>query len=161
MVRRNNEELVATWGNLVQRVFTQIENNFDKISDASDETEVDSVLLKSGEEAFKTVGKHIEKIELKTALQEAMRYVSKVNIYLNETEPWKIIEKDNKRASRILYTALTAIEACSNLLSPFMPSTSEKVSNAIPKESNNQWSLNSIKIGTQIETIGHLFKKFD
>jgi Methionyl-tRNA synthetase len=56
---------------------------------------------------------------------------------------------------------LTAIDACSNLLSPFMPSTSEKVSNAIPKESNNQWSLNSIKIGTQIETIGHLFKKFD
>ena len=42
-----------------------------------------------------------------------------------------------------------------------MPSTSEKVSNAIPKESNNQWSLNSIKIVTHIETIGHLFKKFD
>jgi methionyl-tRNA synthetase len=161
MVRRNNEELVATWGNLVQRVFTQIENNIDNINEASDETEVDTALLKSGEEAFNNVGKHIEKVELKAALQEAMRYVSKVNIYLNETEPWKIIVEDNKRASRILYTALTAIDACSNLLSPFMPSTSEKVSNAIPKESNNQWSMNSIKIGTQIETIGHLFKKFD
>ena len=161
MVRRNNEELVATWGNLVQRVFTQIENNIDNINEASDETEVDTTLLKSGEEAFNNVGKHIEKVELKAALQEAMRYVSKVNIYLNETEPWKIIVEDNKRASRILYTALTAIDACSNLLSPFMPSTSEKVSNAIPKESNNQWSMNSIKIGTQIETIGHLFKKFD
>ena len=161
MIRRNNEELVATWGNLVQRVFTQIENNIDNIDEASDETEVDTALLKSGEEAFNNVGKHIEKVELKAALQEAMRYVSKVNIYLNETEPWKIIGEDNKRASRILYTALTAIDACSNLLSPFMPSTSEKVSNAIPKESNNQWSMNSIKIGTQIETIGHLFKKFD
>ena len=161
MIRRNNEELVATWGNLVQRVFTQIENNIDNIDEASDDTEVDTALLKSGEEAFNSVGKHIEKVELKAALQEAMRYVSKVNIYLNETEPWKIIGEDNKRASRILYTALTAIDACSNLLSPFMPSTSEKVSNAIPKESNNQWSMNSIKIGTQIETIGHLFKKFD
>lgn len=161
MIRRNNEELVATWGNLVQRVFTQIENNIDNIDEASDETEVDTTLLKSGEEAFNNVGEHIEKVELKAALQEAMRYVSKVNIYLNETEPWKIIGEDSKRASRILYTALTAIDACSNLLSPFMPSTSEKVSNAIPKESNNQWSMNSIKIGTQIETIGHLFKKFD
>ena len=161
MIRRNNEELVATWGNLVQRVFTQIENNIDNINEASDETEVDTILLKSGEEAFNNVGEHIEKVELKAALQEAMRYVSKVNIYLNETEPWKIIGEDSKRASRILYTSLTAIDACSNLLSPFMPSTSEKVSNAIPKESNNQWSLNSIKIGTQIETIGHLFKKFD
>ena len=156
MIRRNNEELVATWGNLVQRVFTQVENNIDNIGEASDEIEVDTTLLKSGGEAFDNVGKHIEKIELKAALQEAMRYVSKVNIYLNETEPWKIVGKDNKRASRILYTALTAIDACSNLLSPFMPSTSEKVSNAIPKESNNQWSMNSIKIGTQIETIGHL-----
>lgn len=161
MIRRNNEELVATWGNLVQRVFTQIENNIDNINEASDETEVDTILLKSGEEAFNNVGEHIEKVELKAALQEAMRYVSKVNIYLNETEPWKIIGEDSKRASRILYTSLTAIDACSNLLSPFMPSTSEKVSNAIPKESNNQWSMNSIKIGTQIETIGHLFKKFD
>ena len=161
MIRRNNEELVATWGNLVQRVFTQIENNIDNIDEASDETEVDTTLLKSGEEAFNNVGEHIEKVELKAALQEAMRYVSKVNIYLNETEPWKIIGEDSKRASRILYTALTAIDACSNLLSPFMPSTSEKVSNAIPKESNNLWSMNSIKIGTQIETIGHLFKKFD
>jgi len=161
MIRRNNEELVATWGNLVQRVFTQIENNIDNINEASDETEVDTTLLKSGEEAFNNVGEHIEKVELKAALQEAMRYVSKVNIYLNETEPWKIIGEDSKREARILYTSLTAIDACSNLLSPFMPSTSEKVSNAIPKESNNQWSLNSIKIGTQIETIGHLFKKFD
>ena len=161
MIRRNNEELVATWGNLVQRVFKQIENNIENISNASSETDVDSALLKLGEEAYKTVGSHIENIELKNALQEAMRYVSKVNIYLNETEPWKIIKEDNERASRILYTALTAIDTCANLLYPFMPSTSEKVRTAIPKDSENKWSVNSIKIGTQIEPIGHLFKKFD
>ena len=161
MIRRNNEELVATWGNLVQRVFKQIENNIENISNASSETDVDSALLKLGEEAYKTVGSHIENIELKNALQEAMRYVSKVNIYLNETEPWKIIKEDNERASRILYTALTAIDTCANLLYPFMPSTSEKVRTAIPKDSEDKWSVNSIKIGTQIEPIGHLFKKFD
>ncbi len=161
MIRKNNEELVATWGNLVQRVFKQIENNIENISNASSETDVDSALLKLGEEAYKTVGSHIENIELKNALQEAMRYVSKVNIYLNETEPWKIIKEDNERASRILYTALTAIDTCANLLYPFMPSTSEKVRTAIPKDSEDKWSVNSIKIGTQIEPIGHLFKKFD
>ena len=68
MIRRNNEELVATWGNLVQRVFTQIENNIDNINEASDETEVDTTLLKSGEEAFNIVGEHIEKVELKACL---------------------------------------------------------------------------------------------
>ena len=161
MIRRNNEELVATWGNLVQRVFKQIENNIDNISTASPEADVDNVLLQAGEEAFKTVGNHIENIELKNALQEAMRYVSKVNIYLNETEPWKVINEDKERASRILYTSLTAIDTCANLLYPFMPSTSKKVRNAIPKDTENKWSVNSIKIGTEIEAIGHLFKKFD
>ena len=161
MVRRNNEELVATWGNLVQRVFKQIENNFDDISEASNELDIDSELLKAGEESFSTVGNYIEKIELKNALQEAMRYVSKVNIYLNETEPWKVINGDKKRASRILYTALSAIDICSNLLYPFMPSTSEKVSTAMEKDSHNKWAKNDIKIGTQVKPIGHLFKKFD
>ena len=161
MVRRNNEELVATWGNLVQRVFKQIENNFDDISEASNELDTDSELLKAGEETFSTVGNYIEKIELKNALQEAMRYVSKVNIYLNETEPWKVINDDKKRASRILYTALSAIDICSNLLYPFMPSTSEKVSTAMEKDSHNKWAKNDIKIGTQVKPIGHLFKKFD
>ena len=161
MVRRNNEELVATWGNLVQRVFKQIENNFDDISEASNELDTDSKLLKAGEETFSTVGNYIEKIELKNALQEAMRYVSKVNIYLNETEPWKVINDDKKRASRILYTALSAIDICSNLLYPFMPSTSEKVSTAMEKDSHNKWAKNDIKIGTQVKPIGHLFKKFD
>ena len=161
MVRRNNEELVATWGNLVQRVFKQIENNFDDISEASNELDTDSKLLKAGEETFLTVGNYIEKIELKNALQEAMRYVSKVNIYLNETEPWKVINDDKERASRILYTALSAIDICSNLLYPFMPSTSEKVSTAIDKDTHNKWAKNDIKIGTQVKPIGHLFKKFD
>ena len=161
MVRRNNEELVATWGNLVQRVFKQIENNFDDISEASNELDTDSELLKAGEETFSTVGNYIEKIELKNALQEAMRYVSKVNIYLNETEPWKVINDDKERASRILYTALSAIDICSNLLYPFMPSTSEKVSTAIEKDTHNKWAKNDIKIGTQVKPIGHLFKKFD
>ena len=92
MIRRNNEELVATWGNLVQRVFTQIKNNQDLIKNPSELQQVDENLLDEAKTAFTNVGQHIEAVELKTALQESMRFVSKVNVYLNETEPWKVIK---------------------------------------------------------------------
>jgi len=161
MVRRNNEELVATWGNLVQRVFTQIQNNKDAITTPSSLETVDEELLKEADKAFIEIGKHIEAVELKTALQESMRYVSKVNVYLNETEPWKVIKKNEDRAGRILYTALQAIDACANLLYPFMPTTSRKVTSAIQKDTENFWGINDIKIGAELIKIGHLFKKFD
>ena len=161
MIRRNNEELVAAWGNLVQRVFTQIQNNFSKISEIDEADEVDKKLLKEMSESYDIVGQLIEKVELKAALQESMRYVSKVNGYLNETEPWKVIKEDEKRAARILYTALEAIDSCANLLYPFMPSTSDLVRSAIPRETENLWGLNKIKTGVELKEIGLLFNKFD
>ena len=161
MIRRNNEELVAAWGNLVQRVFTQIQNNFSKISEIDETVEVDKKLLKEMSESYDIVGQLIEKVELKAALQESMRYVSKVNGYLNETEPWKVIKEDEKRAGRILYTALEAIDSCANLLYPFMPSTSDLVRSAIPRETENLWGLNKIKTGVELKEIGLLFNKFD
>ena len=161
MIRRNNEELVAAWGNLVQRVFTQIQNNFSKISEIDEADEVDKKLLKEMSESYDIVGQLIEKVELKAALQESMRYVSKVNGYLNETEPWKVIKEDEKRAGRILYTALEAIDSCANLLYPFMPSTSDLVRSAIPRETKNLWGLNKIKTGVELKEIGLLFNKFD
>lgn len=161
MIRRNNEELVAAWGNLVQRVFTQIQNNFSKISEFDEADEVDKKLLKEMSESYEIVGQLIEKVELKAALQESMRYVSKVNGYLNETEPWKVIKEDEKRAARILYTALEAIDSCANLLYPFMPTTSDLVRSAIPRETENLWGLNKIKTGVELKEIGLLFNKFD
>ena len=161
MIRRNNEELVAAWGNLVQRVFTQIQNNFSKISEIDEANDVDKKLLKEMSESYDIVGQLIEKVELKAALQESMRYVSKVNGYLNETEPWKVIKEDEKRAGRILYTALEAIDSCANLLYPFMPSTSDLVRSAIPRETENLWGLNKIKTGVELKKIGLLFNKFD
>ncbi|GIS35935.1 MAG: hypothetical protein Ct9H90mP6_11920 [Gammaproteobacteria bacterium] len=58
-------------GQFSQRVFTQIKNNIDNINEASDETEVDTTLLKSGKKLLKIVGEHIEKVELKAALQKS------------------------------------------------------------------------------------------
>ena len=161
MIRRNNEELVAAWGNLVQRVFSQVNNNFDKIQEISEEDDLDRKLIMNFEEAYKNIGILIEKVELKSALQESMRCVSLVNAYLNETEPWKIIKNDTKKAGRILYTSLQAIDSCANLLYPFMPVTSENVRGAIPKITECKWGVNEIKRGVELGQLELLFKKFD
>ena len=161
MIRRNNEELVATWGNLVQRVFKQIQNNFEILNNIGPEEELDIKLLESITNSYEQIGNQIEKVELKSALQESMKVVSTVNVYLNETEPWKVIKEDADRAYRILHTSLIAIDSCANLLYPFMPTTSTKVKNAIPRETNNDWGVNKIKTGAELKEIGLLFKKFD
>ena len=161
MIRRNNEELVAAWGNLVQRVFKQIQNNFEKLNNIGPEEELDIKLLESVTNSYEQIGNQIEKVELKSALQESMKVVSTVNVYLNETEPWKVIKEDADRAYRILHTSLIAIDSCANLLYPFMPTTSNKVKNAIPRETNNDWGVNKIKTGAELKEIGLLFKKFD
>ena len=161
MIRRNNEELVAAWGNLVQRVFKQIQNNFEKLNNIGPEEELDIKLLESITNSYEQIGNQIEKVELKSALQESMKVVSTVNVYLNETEPWKVIKEDADRAYRILHTSLIAIDSCANLLYPFMPTTSSKVKNAIPRETNNDWGVNKIKTGAELKEIGLLFKKFD
>lgn len=161
MIRRNNEELVAAWGNLVQRVFKQIQNNFEKLNNIGPEEELDIELLESITNSYEQIGNQIEKVELKSALQESMKVVSTVNVYLNETEPWKVIKEDADRAYRILHTSLIAIDSCANLLYPFMPTTSNKVKNAIPRETNNDWGVNKIKTGAELKEIGLLFKKFD
>ena len=161
MIRRNNEELVAAWGNLVQRVFSQVNNNFDKIQEISEEDDLDKKLIMNFEEAYKNIGILIEKVELKSALQESMRCVSLVNAYLNETEPWKMIKNDTKKAGRVLYTSLQAIDSCANLLYPFMPVTSESVRDAIPKITECKWGVNEIKRGVELGQLELLFKKFD
>ena len=161
MIRRNNEELVAAWGNLVQRVFAQVNNNFDKIQEISEEDDLDRKLIINFEEAYKNIGILIEKVELKSALQESMRCVSLVNAYLNETEPWKMIKNDTKKAGRVLYTSLQAIDSCANLLYPFMPVTSENVRGAIPKITECKWGVNEIKRGVELGQLELLFKKFD
>ncbi len=161
MIRRNNEELVAAWGNLVQRVSTLVNNNIEILQEVGAKLDLDNKLIDQFDQAYIKVGNLIEKVELKNALQETMKCVSLVNAYLNNTEPWKEVKTDHKRAARILYTSVTAIDSCANLLFPFMPSTSLKVQNAIKKETNFKWKVNKISTGEKLKEIGLLFKKFD
>ncbi len=131
-VRHNNEELAASWGNLVNRVANLIHKNFGEIPPMveSEMTDQDRELLAEAERAFDEVGDLIENHHQKNALNTAMRLVGDINKYISATEPWKI--KDNpERLGTVLHVAAQAVSDANHLLAPFLPHSAQKVWEAL------------------------------
>ena len=131
-VRHNNEELAASWGNLVNRVANLMNKNFGEIPalDENEMTDEDRALLSETKAAFNTVGSLIENHRQKNALNEAMRVVGDINKYISATEPWKI--KDNPaRLGTVLHVAAQAVSDANHLLAPFLPHSAQKVWEAL------------------------------
>jgi methionyl-tRNA synthetase len=126
-VRRNNDELVATWGNLVNRALQSAYKNFGDVPEAGQLTEADTKILREIEAGFESVGALIEAARFKNALQEAMRLASLGNQYVAEQAPWAILESDRERAGTILHVALRAIDNLKILLAPFLPFSSQRL----------------------------------
>jgi methionyl-tRNA synthetase len=126
-VRRNNDELVATWGNLVNRTLTNVYRNFGQVPQPGTLDEGDQALIAAVEVGFATVGGLIEAARFRTGLAEAMRIAAQVNHYLSEREPWKLIKSDRERAGTVLYVALRCVDNLKLLFAPFLPFTSQKL----------------------------------
>ncbi|GAC1537588.1 MAG: methionine--tRNA ligase [Herpetosiphon sp.] len=124
-VRRNNDELVATWGNLANRVLTIAQRNFGAVPPAGTLQKADQDLLATVEQAFKTVGQLIEGARFKQALAECMATAQRANQYVSEHEPWKLIKSDRERAASVLWTALRAVDSLKILFCPFLPFSSQ------------------------------------
>jgi methionyl-tRNA synthetase len=127
-VRRNNDELVAGWGNLVNRSISMAARNFGAIPPVSDLTDADEALLEVARTGFATVGDLIGKHRQKAAIGEAMRVVAEANKYLSEQAPWKLKDEAAKpRMGTILHVALQVVSDANTLLSPFLPHSAQKV----------------------------------
>lgn len=125
-LRRTNDELVAGWGNLVNRTATMVHKNFGQIPTPGELAEVDRRVLGSTREAFGTVGGLIETNRQRAAIAEAMRVVADVNRYVSETEPWKL-KTDPDRLGTVLHTVTQAVSDCNTLLAPFLPHSAQAV----------------------------------
>jgi methionyl-tRNA synthetase len=127
-VRRNNDELLATWGNLVNRVLAFAYRNWDgKVPQPGELRAQDLEILKEVEAGFKSVGEQLNNVHLRAALGEAMRLAGKVNVYLDSAAPWFEIKSDKVAAATTIYTAMWAIDSLKILFAPFLPFTSEKL----------------------------------
>jgi methionyl-tRNA synthetase len=125
-LRRNNDELVAGWGNLVNRSVSMAAKNFGEIPSAGELTAEDRALLDTAQKAFGQVGGLIERHRQKQAITEAMRVVGEANKYLSDQAPWKM-KDDRERMGTVLHVALQAVSDCNTLLTPFLPHSAQKV----------------------------------
>jgi methionyl-tRNA synthetase len=125
--RRNNDELVAAWGNLVNRTLTNAYRNFGEIPAPAELDDRDRALLERVEAAFGPVGHLIEASRFKAALNEALSIARDANQYLSEQAPWAKLDGDRDRAATILFTALRAIDSLKILFTPFLPFSSQRL----------------------------------
>ena len=131
-VRRNNDELVATWGNLAHRVLSFAHKHWEgAVPEPGHLRELDQELLSQVEGGFTSVGEHLAAVHLRAALQEALGLARAVNGYLDRAPWFSAIKTDKGAAAKTVFTALQAIDWLKMLLAPFLPFSAERLHRAL------------------------------
>jgi len=127
-LNRNNNELVATWGNLAHRVLSFAYRHWQgRVPQPGELRPTDQQVLAAVEAGFRSVGEQLEAVRLRAALQEAMRLAGEVNRYLDAAAPWFEIKTNQAAAATTVYTALQTIDWLKTLFAPFLPFSSERL----------------------------------
>jgi methionyl-tRNA synthetase len=187
---RNNNELVANWGNLANRVLSFANKHWEGVVPEPGElAPEDQEILTIIEAGFETVGKLYEAVKLRAALQETLRLATEVNKYLDQAAPWKAIKEDKTAAGRTVYTALRCIDSLKILFSPVLPFTSERLNGFFsypgsifgkqaieeqtdalgthnvlryfPENATGRWEPSQLQPGAAIQKPSPLFQKLD
>jgi methionyl-tRNA synthetase len=164
-VRRNNDELVATYGNLAQRVLTLTYRNFDgKVPSPDGLDDADCALNALCDEVFKDVDNLLAHCEFRQALGRAMFLAHEANKYLDGKAPWKAIKHDRQAAANSLYTAIRTISALKTLFYPFLPFSSQKLHEYLGfngKIEDSRWEICAPEPGQKLMEPKVLFTKLD
>lgn len=129
--RRTNDELVAGWGNLVNRTASLLHKNVGSIPELGELADVDRAALDGSAAAFATVGELIRSQRQRAAVAETMRVVGDANKYLADTAPWKLKTQDPDRMRTVLGVAAQLVADANTLMSPFLPHSAQKVHEAL------------------------------
>lgn len=127
-VRRTNSELVAGWGNLVNRTASMIAKRFGEIPEPDEFTEIDRALLDAVEAGFAEVGNLIRNHRQKAALAAVMHLVGEANKYVTDTAPFKLKSEDElPRLRTVLFTLAQVVSDLNYMMSPFLPHSANAV----------------------------------
>jgi len=161
---RNNSELVAIFGNFVNRAVVLTHKYFEgKVPQAGEFTDFDKETLAQISVLKASVEKNIETFHFREALKEAMNLARLGNKYIADTEPWKVIKTDEERVKTILNICIQISYNLSALVEPFLPFTATKLSNMLNVE-KLEWEKigeKSIEAGHQINKAELLFEKIE
>ena len=162
---RNNNELVAIFGNFVNRAMVLTHKYFEgKVPAAGELQAIDTDAFEAISKVKESLENNLETFHFREALKDAMEIARLGNKYLQETEPWKVAKSDMDRTATILNTAL---QICANLavaFEPFLPFSAEKLQKMLGMESlswKNLGKTDLICAGAQLETPQLLFEKIE
>ena len=190
-VQRNNSELVAGWGNLVNRVATMTHRSFGEIPPAGPLEAVDEELLAAVSDGFATVGGLLERQRVRAATAEVMRIVGEANAYVSKTEPFRLKgDHERERLGTVLHVLVQAVSDLNTMMSPFLPHGANAIHRVLGGEgefvpmprleevddldggpgypvitgdysSTPAWESRSVVVGTPIGKPSPVFTKFD
>jgi methionyl-tRNA synthetase len=126
--RRNNDELVATYGNLVHRVLTFVYRNFNgSVPPAGEIDNQGQSLLKKAENTLSATDRLLYQCHFREAMRAAMSLAQETNRYLDDKSPWKAIKQDRQNAATSLYVAICVISYLKTIFYPFLPFSSQRL----------------------------------
>jgi methionyl-tRNA synthetase len=164
-LRRNNNELVATYGNLAHRVLTFAYRNFNGAVPAPGALDERSQgLLHGTEVALNSVDELLYHCEFKEAIKQAMSLAQEANRYLDEQAPWKTIKAERQTSAKSVYTVLSVLSALKTILYPFLPFSSEELHSSLGFDGNVKeggWKIQSLVPGQRLREPQPLFIKLD
>jgi methionyl-tRNA synthetase len=164
-VRRNNDELVATYGNLVNRVLSMIQKHFaGRVPEPGELDERSNAVIDRASATLNTMDEMLHGARFKEAIKTAMALAAETNRYLDEKSPWKTVKTDKAAAAQALYTALTVISGLRTAFYPFLPFSSEKLHGFLGYEGTVEadgWKLRRPQPGAALNPPEPLFVKLD
>ncbi|PBN45806.1 methionine--tRNA ligase [Capnocytophaga sputigena] len=164
---RNNNELVAIFGNFINRVAVLTQKYYEGVIPAAGEfNNIDTETLRQITELTEKIEQSLERYRFREAQQELMNMARLGNKYLADEEPWKLIKTDPERVKTVMYVALQIATALAVASEPFLPFTSEKLKRmlqlgAITWENLKTNATELLKAGHRIGTAELLFEKIE
>jgi methionyl-tRNA synthetase len=156
---RNNNELVAIFGNFINRVVVLTEKYYNGIVPEPNEfSDIDNETMEKMQKFPSIIGNSIARYRFREASQELLNLARLGNKYLADEEPWKIIKEDEERVKTVMYVALQIASALAVLSEPFLPFTSEKLKKIL-NIGVNELAWNDVEEKEELLLINHQIGK--
>jgi methionyl-tRNA synthetase len=163
--RRNNDELVATYGNAVHRLLAFLQSRFaGVVPEPGVLTADDEAILAQTRSAFAEVGALIAAVHLRDGLRATMALAAALNRYLDTAAPWKTLKSDPARTATSLWTALQVVGALRVLTAPYLPFSAQRLHELLGDEGSVhelRWEAREVPAGRRLPPPRPLFRKLD
>lgn len=165
LIRANNDVLIATWGNLANRVISMVHRNFEGVVPETGTLSPESqALVDEAKATFDAAGSEFDACHFRAGLQEGLRLAQSANKYLDERAPWKAVKQDRVHAAETLAVALDVINALKVLLHPVLPFSTAQLHGDLGLTGDivaQGWGFQPMPRGTVLTPTRPLYTKID